>query len=60
MLISLHSSLHNDIVLLIQRFSTEVNFIGDRVDHVKHKMEEFLTTINDLVDTHEESVEDCE
>lgn len=58
MLISLKSPLHPDIALLIQKFTLKIQSIGDRVHHIENKMEEFITTINYLADTHEDNMED--
>lgn len=38
MSISLKSSLYADIVYLMQRFTTEVQSIGEKVDHTKTKI----------------------
>lgn len=36
----------------MHRFNRDIQEIGSRVDHIETKMEEYATTINDLVDAH--------
>lgn len=57
---SLRSSLQADLVSCMHRFNRELRQVEDRVDHIEHKMGEFATTINDLVDASEEKDEDME
>lgn len=53
-LVSLHSSLHSDMMCCIQNFKAEMGELGGRVDHVEKKMGEFASSYNSLVDAHNE------
>lgn len=52
MLVSLRSSLHADMMECMRGFKTDINEMGERVDHVEHKMGKFASTFNSLVDAH--------
>lgn len=58
MLLSLQSSLLAQISSLIHNFTTEMHTIGERIHYLENKMEDYTTTINDLVDVYEEGRED--
>lgn len=60
MLLSLRSSLQSDMMNCMHRFSTEIQAVEERVEHIEHKMGEFATTINDLVDYTDEKERDSE
>lgn len=44
------------MVSLTSRFSAEVHSLGDRVHTVESSMSDMVTTINDLVEAHEENI----
>lgn len=52
MLVSLRSSLHADRIECMRGFKTDINELGERVDHVEHKMGDFASSFNSLVDAH--------
>lgn len=52
MFISLRSTIHSDMITCMQKLNTELNAMGDRVDHIETKMGEYATTINNLMDAH--------
>lgn len=52
MLVSLRSTLHAEILAITHQFKSEVTAASNRVTHIESKMEEFTSTFNDLVDTH--------
>lgn len=58
MLISLRSTIHIDMMACMRKFSSELNAVGDRVDHIESKMGKYATTINDLVDAHNTAEEE--
>lgn len=53
MLVSLRSSLHADMLSCVHKFVVELRKTLSRVDCIETKMEELATTINDLVNTHD-------
>lgn len=55
MLLSLQSSLHTDIYSSIHKFTSKTQSVGEKVNYIKHSMEECTTTINDLVDAYDDS-----
>lgn len=38
----------------MRKISSDIHVIGDRFDHTERRMREFASTINDLVDAHDE------
>lgn len=50
MLISLQSSLMTNLSSLIHKFTSDMRYMGDRVQYIKTKMDECTGTVNDLVD----------
>lgn len=60
MFMSLGSSLQTDLASYMHRFSTELQAVENRVEHIESKMGEFTTTINDLIDAHEGKDKDME
>lgn len=57
MLISLQSSLYNDISSMFNKFSSQMHYMGQRVYHIKKQMGEMTETVNDLVDAHDHTRE---
>ncbi|XP_077341365.1 vomeronasal type-2 receptor 26-like [Lithobates pipiens] len=57
-LMTLHNSLHNDLCTLTKQFSREFHALGDRVNNIEQSMGDMTSTINELVDAHDENVED--
>lgn len=60
MLLSLWSSLQADMMFCMPTFNAEIKAMESRVDHIESQMGEFTSTINDLVDAHEETEDDME
>lgn len=60
MLVSLRSSLHADMLSCVHRFGVELKETVSRVDHIEHKMGEFATTINDLVDANDNNADELD
>lgn len=52
MLMSLKNSLQADVALYMHKISTDLHAVESRVEHVKTKMREFATTINNLIKVH--------
>lgn len=52
MLMSLRSSLHNDMICTVKKCQHEVQALGDRIYHVGKSMGEYSTSFNALVDAH--------
>lgn len=53
MLMSLHSSLHNDISSMFTAFKAEMMYTGQKVGHIEKQMSTMTETVNDLVDSHD-------
>lgn len=53
MLISLQSSLHNDISSMFTKFSTEMQSMGKRIYHIEKQIGEVAETVNYLIDAHD-------
>lgn len=60
MLVSLRSTIHTDILSLMQQFKSDIGEVSDRVHHIENKMGDFATTFNELVDGHNERKDDFE
>lgn len=58
MLLTLHNSLHADIITLTRQFTREVHSLGDRVHTLEESIGEMTTTINDLVEALDENIEE--
>lgn len=58
MLISLHSSLHNDISSMFSAFKSEMVYMGNKVGHMEQQMSAMTETVNDLVDPHNHTCEE--
>lgn len=58
MLLSLRASLQADLFYCCHEGKTEVQDLGDSLDHVEDKMGEYVTSFNTLVDAHEAQKED--
>lgn len=43
---------------IMQHFPSDLTSVIDRVTHIEHQMRDFATTVNYLVDAHEENLED--
>lgn len=56
--VSLHTTIHTDIMTLAQQFKSEVAEVSQRVSHIKNKMGKFATTFNELVQSHNERDEE--
>lgn len=54
MLVPLRSTLHTDIMTLTQKFKSELTAVSDRVTHVESKKRKFASTINEMVNAHNE------
>lgn len=52
MLLSLRSSLHDDMQSMLRKIDDNMQEMGDRLPHTENKMAEFATAFNDLVDSH--------
>ena len=60
MLISVRSTLQSDMATYMHRLTGDVQEVGNRVNHIESKMEEYATTINELVDANEDREADNE
>lgn len=60
MLLSLRSSLQSDLMKCMHKFNNNLQAVETRVEHIEQKMGEYATTINELVDSHEEREGDTE
>lgn len=60
MLVSLRSSLQADMLSCVHKFGVELQATTSRVDHIKTKMQEFSTTIKDLVDAQDNREDEME
>lgn len=60
MLVSMRSSLHADMLSCVHKFGVEQRATSSRVDHIETRMEEFVTTINDLVDAHDNNEDEMD
>lgn len=59
-LLSLRNSLQADLMNCMHRFNNKIQAVESRVEHIEHKMGEYASTINDLVDYTEEKEGDTE
>lgn len=48
------------MIACMHKFSTELRSVSDKVTHIEHRMGEYATTINDLVDANEAKEDDIE
>lgn len=44
---------------MMNNFSIEMKGLGERVHHVENKMEDYTSTLNDLVDAYKHQTEDA-
>lgn len=58
MLLSLQSSLMFNLTTLIHKFTSEMQYMEERVQHIEHKMDDCTTTVNDLIDAYKDQAED--
>lgn len=58
MLLSLYYSMHADILALNKQFSSEVCSMVDRVPNIGESLGEMTTTIEDLIEAHDECFEE--
>lgn len=58
MLISLQSSLRNDISTMFNKFSSQMHYMGQRVCNIETQVGEMTETVNDLVDAHDHTHEE--
>lgn len=58
MLMFLQTSLLTNFSSLIYKFSSDLQIMGDRVQYIENKIDECTTTVNDLIDAHEENKDD--
>lgn len=42
----------------MQQFNTDISSVGERMAHIETKIREFPTTMNNLLDTHNENIEE--
>lgn len=54
--VSLHISLHSDMMSYMWQFKAELQDLDSRVEHIEQKMGEFASSFNTLVDEHKETV----
>lgn len=52
MLLSFKCALSKEMHECVAKFTSEIQLVGERVDHVENKMAEFAGTFNNLVDAH--------
>lgn len=52
MLLSLRGALQQDMLSFMQKSKMEMDALGERVDYIEHKMNDFTEAHNDLVDSH--------
>lgn len=60
MLLSLRTTLANDMHACVKEFRDDLKQVNTRVSHIETKMGEFATTFNELVDSHNAKEEDME
>lgn len=60
MLVSLKSSIHADILSLVQLFNADFHKVSGRVLHIKNKIGYFAATFNELVDAQNNREDDIE
>lgn len=60
MLLSFKSSLSKEMHEYMAKFTSEIQLVGERVDHVENKMAEFAGTFNNLVDAHNAREDDID
>lgn len=59
MLMSLRSSIQVVMFSLMHKLYSEVSALRGRVTHIESKMGDVATTVNDLVDAHDDKIEGC-
>lgn len=60
MLLSLQASLMLNISAMINNFASEMQGMGERVQHIEHKMDDCTSTVNDLIDAYKEQADDTD
>lgn len=60
MLMSLQTSLMTDLSSMFRKISTDMQHMGNRVSNIERGMSECTTTVNDLIDAHDEIKEEQE
>lgn len=55
---SLRSSLQSDLLLLMQKFQTDIAPLADSVMHIETKLGDLTSTVNDLVEAQDENIEE--
>lgn len=60
MLLSLRSTIQSDMASYMHKINKDIQSVGNRIDHIETKMEEYAGTINDLVDANDEREGDTE
>lgn len=58
MLLSLRGSLQHDMAVFMKQTQRELDYVGERVDHVENKMGEFTQAHNELVKAHNDLEEE--
>lgn len=53
MLITLHSTIQNDISSMFSAFKSEIVHVNNRMGRIEHQMSAMTVTVNDLVDGHD-------
>lgn len=56
MLMSLRSSLQSDMISLMHKFGPTVIVLEDRVSQIETNMGDIATTVNELIDAHDDQV----
>lgn len=63
MLISLRSSLQSDMITLMHTFGHNITALEKRVshiiNHIETNVEDVATTVKELVDAHDDQMEEC-
>lgn len=52
--------MHRDLMDCVTQMKSDITEVGNRVNHVQHKMAEFSTAHNDLVDANNEKEDELE
>lgn len=60
MLLTLHTSLQSELTSIALHLNREVSILGSRVHQVENAIGDMTLTVNDLVDAHEENLNERE
>lgn len=58
MLSTLRNSMQSDMLSIMQRLHADISSVSGRVSQIENQLGGFASTVNDLVDAHEENLED--